>query len=168
VASEAAESGSSRSFALSAAVAIGVVAVDQLTKRWAIDRLGDGSTIDLIWTLRFNLAFNSGMAFGKATGFGPVIAVVATGVIVWLLVSLRNRGSVVSSIGIGLVLGGAIGNLIDRVARGDGFLDGAVVDFIDLQWFPIFNVADMAVNIGAGLLILSSVLSARARPVEAA
>ena len=75
-----------------------------------------------------------------------------------------------STVGIGLLIGGAAGNLIDRMFRGDdGFLQGAVVDFIDLQWFPIFNVADMAINVGAGLLILNSILSARAqRRVESA
>jgi signal peptidase II len=68
-----------------------------------------------------------------------------------------------STIGIGLLIGGAAGNLIDRLFRGDdGVLRGSVVDFIDLQWFPIFNVADMAINVGAGLLILNSILSARA------
>jgi signal peptidase II len=150
------------------AVAIGVVVVDQLTKHWAVTSLGPDRTIDLFWTLRFNLAFNNGMAFGQGRGFGPVIGVIATLVIVGLLITLRNESSRMSMIGMGLLIGGAAGNLIDRLFRGDAWLNGAVVDFIDLQWFPIFNVADMAVNIGAGLLILSSVLSARARPVEAA
>ena len=75
-----------------------------------------------------------------------------------------------STIGMGLLIGGAAGNLIDRMFRGgDGFLQGSVVDFIDPQWFPIFNVADMAVNIGAALLILNSILAMRSpRPeVEA-
>jgi signal peptidase II len=58
---------------------------------------------------------------------------------------------------LGLVLGGAFGNLVDRLFRdGSGFLGGAVIDFIDLQWWPIFNVADMAVSIGGVLLVLTS------------
>ncbi len=118
--------------------------------------------IDLVWTLRFNLAFNNGMAFGQGRGLGPVIGVVATVVIVFLLVSLRDQTSKLSTVGMGLLIGGAAGNLIDRLFRGDAWLNGAVVDFIDLQWFPIFNVADMAVNVGAALLILGSILSARA------
>jgi signal peptidase II len=145
------------------AIAISVVAIDQLTKHWAVTSLGTDREIDLFWTLRFNLAFNNGMAFGQAQGFGPYIAVVATLVIVYLLISLSNEASRMGTIGMGLLIGGAAGNLIDRLFRGDeGFLQGAVVDFIDLQWFPIFNVADMAVNVGAGLLILNSILSARA------
>jgi len=144
------------------AIAVGVVAVDQLTKHWAVTGLGDGRTIDLFWTLRFNLAFNNGMAFGQGKGFGPVIAVIATIVIVYLLASLRTESSRMSTIGMGLLIGGAAGNLIDRMFRGgDGFLQGAVVDFIDPQWFPIFNVADMAVNIGAALLILNGILAMR-------
>lgn len=144
------------------AIAIGVVTVDQVTKSWAVDELRD-RTIDVVWTLRLNLAFNNGMAFGQGKGFGPLIGVIATLVIVYLLVSLRTETSRMSTIGMGLLIGGAAGNLIDRLFRGDdGFLQGAVVDFIDFQWFPIFNVADMAVNVGAALLILNSVLAVRA------
>lgn len=144
------------------AIASGVVVVDQLAKHWAVTSLGPVRTIDLVWTLRFNLTFNNGMAFGQGQGFGPVIGVIATVVIVYLLVSLRDQTSMMSTIGMGLVIGGAAGNLIDRLFRGDAWLNGAVVDFIDLQWFPIFNVADMAVNVGAALLILGSIRSARA------
>ncbi|HSL73105.1 MAG TPA: signal peptidase II [Ilumatobacteraceae bacterium] len=149
------------------AIAAGVVMVDQLTKHWAVTGLGADRTIDVIWTLRFNLAFNNGMAFGQARGFGPVIAVVATLVIVYLLVSLRDQTSRLSTIGMGLLIGGAAGNLIDRLFRGDAWLNGAVVDFIDFQWFPIFNIADMAINVGAATLILGSLLSARAHRNEA-
>jgi signal peptidase II len=146
------------------AIAVAVVIVDQLTKHWAVSSLGTDREIDLFWTLRLNLAFNNGMAFGQGQGFGPIIGVIATVVIVFLLVSLRNEASGISTVGMGLLIGGAAGNLIDRLARSDdGFLRGAVVDFIDFQWFPIFNVADIAVNVGAALLILGSVLSARSQ-----
>jgi signal peptidase II len=146
------------------AIALGVVVVDQLTKHWAVTYLGNERVIDLVWTLRFNLAFNNGMAFGQGRGLGPVIGIVATLVIVFLLISLRNEASRLSTIGMGLLIGGAAGNLIDRLLRGDAWLNGAVVDFIDLQWFPIFNVADMAVNVGALLLIIGSIQSSRSRP----
>lgn len=144
-------------------IALAVIALDQLTKHWAVTSLGTDREIDLFWTLRLNLAFNNGMAFGQGQGFGPVIAVVATVVIVYLLVSLQTEASTMGTIGMGLLIGGAAGNLIDRLFRGDdGFLQGGVVDFIDLQWFPIFNVADIAINVGAALLILNSILAARA------
>jgi signal peptidase II len=145
------------------AIAFMVVAADQLTKHWAVTSLGTDREIELFWTLQLNLAFNNGMAFGQGQGFGPVIAVVATLVIVYLLVTLRSETTRMSTLGIGLLIGGAAGNLIDRLFRGDdGVLQGAVVDFIDFQWFPIFNIADMAINVGAGLLILNSILGARA------
>lgn len=151
----------SGSLVVSLVIAAGIVAFDQVTKEWALDRLAEGGTIDVFWTLRFNLAFNTGMAFGRAQGWGPVIAVVATVVVVGLLVSLRRHPSRRSTIAIGLVIGGAMGNLIDRVFRGDGLLDGSVVDFIDFQWFPIFNVADVAINVGGVLLVIGFLLDAR-------
>ncbi len=142
-------------------LAIGVVIADQLTKHWAVNRLSDDRVIELFWTLQFNLAFNSGMAFSRGQGLGPIIAVVATVVIVWLLVSLRTTGGRLNTFGIGCVIGGAAGNLIDRAFRQDAWLHGAVVDFIDFQWFPIFNIADIAINVGAGALILNAILTAR-------
>ncbi|MFT4864007.1 MAG: signal peptidase II [Ilumatobacter sp.] len=149
-------------------LALGVVFFDQLTKHWAVTDLGTDRVIDVFWTLRWNLAFNSGMAFSRGQGFGPVIAVVATLVIVWLLVTLRTESSKLSTFGMGLVIGGAAGNLVDRALRGEAWLRGAVVDFIDFQWFPIFNIADICINVGAGALILNSVLGARrAKELEA-
>ena len=62
----------------------------------------------------------------------------------------------VEAVALGMVLGGAIGNLVDRVFRGDGLLDGAVVDFIDFSFFPTFNVADAAINIGVALLLIAT------------
>jgi signal peptidase II len=142
--------------AITVGVAVTVVVLDQLTKRWALRRLADGN-IDLFWTLRLNLTFNSGMAFGRGEGFGPVIGVLVMVVVVVLLLSLRRAGSRLASVAVGLVIGGAVGNLLDRLFRGDdGFLQGAVVDFIDVQWWPVFNVADMGVVIGGLLLVVGS------------
>lgn len=156
-----------RAWRASVSIAVAVVVVDQLTKHWAVTYLGTDREIDLFWTLRLNLGFNNGMAFGQGQGFGPLIGLVATLVIVYLLVTLRSAASRMSSIGVGLLIGGAAGNLVDRLFRGDeGVLRGAVVDFIDFQWFPIFNVADVAINVGAGLLILNSILEARAQRRE--
>jgi signal peptidase II len=142
-------------------LALGIVLADQLTKHWAVNRLTDDRVIDVIWTLQFNLAFNSGMAFSRGQGMGPLIAVAATVVIVWLLVSLRGAGGRLNTFGIGCVIGGAAGNLVDRAFRQEAWLRGAVVDFIDFQWFPIFNIADMAINVGAAALILNAVLISR-------
>ncbi|MFK7918325.1 MAG: signal peptidase II [Ilumatobacter sp.] len=150
-----------RTWGAPVALAVGVVLADQLSKHWALNRLSDNRTIDIIGSLRFNLAFNRGMAFSQGQGLGPLIAILATAVIVWLLVSLRTAGGRVNTLGIGFVIGGAAGNLVDRVFRQEAWLRGAVVDFIDLQWFPIFNIADMAINVGAALLILNAIIGAR-------
>ena len=143
---------------LSLLIAAVVVGLDQLSKPWVVSQLNDGPTVHVLWTLRLNLSFNGGMAFGRGQGFGPIIGVVATIVVVGLLLSLRQSGSKISVVAIGLIVGGAMGNIVDRLFRGDAWLHGKVVDFIDFQWFPIFNVADICVNVGGGLLVLSYLL----------
>jgi len=137
-----------------AGVLVGVILADQLSKQWALDTL-DTQSIDVVWTLRFHLVFNKGAAFSmfNGGGAGPIIAVIAMGVVGVLVWQGRTATSKVGAIALGLVAGGAIGNLIDRAFRGrSGFMSGAVVDFIDFQWYPVFNVADMGVVIGGIVL----------------
>jgi signal peptidase II len=138
-------------------VAVVWLVADQLTKHWAVNELTDRN-IDIIGSLRFNLAFNRGMAFSQGEGLGPVIAILAMLIVVALLVGLRTTGSRVAAFATGMVLGGAVGNLVDRMFRrgGDGVLTGAVVDFIDVQWWPIFNIADIGVVVGAIVLLLTA------------
>ncbi len=138
-----------------APVAATVVVADQLTKWWAVSAL-ESRDIDLFWTLRFNLSFNTGMAFSAGENWGPVIGVLAMVIIVLLLLGLRRESLPFGDPAVGLVVGGAIGNLVDRLFRSPGWLRGGVVDFIDFQWFPIFNVADMGITIGGAILVLSS------------
>ena len=112
-----------------------------------------------MWTLRLNLTFNTGAAFSQGRGLGPFIGVAAAVVVVALLWSGRAVPNTLGAVAMGMILGGAIGNLVDRAFRaGDGFLGGAVVDFIDFQWFPVFNVADIGVVGGAMLLVLATAL----------
>ena len=140
-----------------------VVICDQVTKHWALNALNNGRTIDIFWTLRFNLVFNSGMAFSKGQGLGRFIGLLAIGVAVWLWLSLRKVSTTIGVVGTAMLIGGAIGNVVDRLFRGDAWLRGSVVDFIDLQWFPVFNVADSSVTIGALLLIYSSIIASRVK-----
>lgn len=149
---------------ISVAIAVTIVALDQISKHWALNALGDGASRHVIWTLDWNLTFNSGMAFSRAQGIGPYIGAVALIVVVVMLLSLRRSGTRLSAIAVGLVVGGAVGNISDRLFRGQGWLRGRVVDFIDFRWWPIFNVADMGVTIGGLLLLLSAVIESRARP----
>ena len=137
-------------------VAVFVLTVDQLSKWWAMETL-DTRVIDLVGSLRFRLALNYGAAFSLSQGRGAVISLLALVVVGVLLRSGRHATRPLAAVALGLVLGGAVGNLSDRAFRtGDGFLGGGVVDFIDVQWWPIFNVADMGVVCGAFLLILAS------------
>ncbi|MGE3687565.1 MAG: signal peptidase II [Acidimicrobiia bacterium] len=149
-------------------IAAVVVGIDQLTKHWAVNRLSGGRDIDLIGSLRFHLTFNSGMAFSRGEGLGPIIGVVAVAVVAVLLVGLRREGSRLGDIASGMVIGGALGNVVDRLFRGDGWFHGSVIDFVDLQWWPIFNVADMGITIGGVLLVLSTLLAGRTEASTAA
>ena len=143
---------SRRRLGLVGATAATVVAVDQLTKAWALRALADGP-VHVVWTLRLHLSFNSGAAFGLGQGLAPLLVVLAIAVL-FLLVVVGGRTAVrpAGAVALGLVIGGAVGNLADRLLAGHG---GAVVDFIDLQWWPVFNVADAAISCGAVLLIVT-------------
>jgi len=133
-----------------------IVVADQLTKHWALNRLSGDRTIDLVGSLRFKLAFNKGMAFSQATGAGPIIGALGFVIVIVMVLWLRRSATGAAAVAAGMIVGGAIGNLIDRLFRGDAWLRGAVVDFIDLQWFPIFNIADSAISLGAMLMIVAS------------
>ena len=134
-----------------ALIAAGVVIVDQLSKSWAEHTL-DTHTVHVAWTLQFALAHNTGAAFSllSGRGAGPAIALLAVIVVVVLARSSRSLRTPLGTVAVGLVLGGALGNLCDRVFRSHGgFLQGGVVDFIDFQWWPVFNVADACIVVGA-------------------
>ena len=132
-----------------------IVLLDQVSKAWALRDLADGRIIHVIWTMQFNLTFNRGMAFSRGTGIGPIIGVVGLVIVVLLLLSLRRADNALTRVATGLIIGGAVGNILDRLFRGSGWMRGAVVDFIDFQWWPVFNVADMAIMIGAATMMVA-------------
>jgi len=140
-----------------ALVGLIVVVLDQITKIWAVNALADRHIIDLFWTARFNLTYNFGSAFGLGSELGRWLGLLVFGVVIAVVLYARNVSDRRVLVLFGAIAGGAIGNLIDRVVRAeDGFLSGGVVDFIDFQWWPIFNIADIAVVCGAiGLMLLS-------------
>ena len=138
------------------AVAAVVVAVDHLTKWWAQRALVDHD-IHIVSTLRLHLTYNNGAAFSVGSRFTPVIALFAVALVVALLGFGRGLQGRLPTIAVGAIVGGAVGNLVDRVVRdGSGFLGGAVVDFIDVQWWPVFNVADTAITLGVIALALTA------------
>jgi signal peptidase II len=142
-------------------VALGVLVVDQLTKWWALNALADGPIVLIDDFLQFHLTFNTGAAFSIFARSGPMLGLLVIGVIVLILFALRDAGHRVEAIGLGMVLGGALGNLADRLFRGDGIIDGAVVDFIDFSFFATFNFADACVTVGVAVLLLSTLVLRR-------
>jgi signal peptidase II len=126
------------------AVAVVVVTIDQVTKTWAVHRLAHGP-IHVVWKLDLELTYNSGGAFSFARGWAPVLAGVAVVVVLVLLGAVRKVPSTALAVALGLVVGGALGNLSDRVLRSNR---GSVIDFVALHFWPTFNVADSCVVVG--------------------
>lgn len=143
-------------FWLAFSVGVAILLIDQLTKNWARDSFQDGP-VEVIGTwLRFTYAENPGAAFSSFTGSGQVIGVIAIGVTGFLLYLISRTTRPVELLGIGLILGGALGNLADRIFRGAGVLDGSVVDWIDWWFIPTFNIADASLNVGVAILLLAA------------
>jgi signal peptidase II len=139
-------------------VALGVIALDQLTKRLALSHLDGGRVVHLVGTLQLRLVFNEGAAFGLGSGYTSLIALVGVVVVVVLLRNRHRAVGALQTVALGLIVGGAAGNLLDRLLRDgrSGFLGGAVVDFVDPRWWPVFNLADSAITVGAVLLALTA------------
>lgn len=130
-----------------------VVAVDQLAKYRAVATLTGREPMELVGRLlQLHLTRNSGAAFSFATGTTWIFTIIATVVSVAILRVARRLGSRWWTVALGLLLGGAVGNLVDRLFRPPGFARGHVVDFIELPHFPIFNVADSCITVAAALI----------------
>ncbi|MFP5220141.1 MAG: signal peptidase II [Actinomycetes bacterium] len=138
-------------------VAVTALVLDVVTKVLAVAHLEGERPVELLdGQLLLRVSRNPGAAFSFAEGATVLFTAVAIVVIVVILrVSsrLRSRGWAVS---LGLILGGAAGNLVDRLLRSPGPARGAVVDFIDLGWWPSFNIADSGIVVGALLAVLLS------------
>jgi signal peptidase II len=135
-------------------VAAAVVALDQATKWWAVRALADGPVEVVGSNVRLALTRNRGGAFSLFSGSGTTVAVLAAVLVVILVRMARHEDDAVTGVALAVLLGGALGNLTDRLVREPGPLRGAVVDFVDLGAWPTFNVADIAVTVGAALLLL--------------
>ncbi|MCL4313457.1 MAG: signal peptidase II [Actinobacteria bacterium] len=128
-----------------------VVLLDQVTTSWAELALSKGP-IHVIGPLSFKLEYNTGAAFSLGQGLAPWLAFLAIGVSAALLLIGRRAASYTMAAAIGLILGGALGNLADRVFRAHS---GAVVDFISVGFWPTFNLADASIVVGGILLVFS-------------
>jgi signal peptidase II len=145
---------SRRRLRLLVSVAAVVLALDVVTKVVAVKLLTPGQPVSIIGdTVTWTLVRNSGAAFSMATGYTWVLTLIATGVVFGIAWMGRRLVSPWWAIGLGMILGGALGNLMDRFFRSPGPLRGHVVDFLSVGWWPVFNVADPAVVGGAILLV---------------
>jgi|SRR5579875_22584 len=148
---------STRPLWLLAAVAAVVIAADQISKALVVAKLTPGDPIDVIGTvLRLDLTRNSGAAFSLGTGATVLFTVVAVAVVAVILRTARRLSSRRWAVSLGLLLGGAVGNLADRLFRAPGPGQGHVVDWIELPHWPVFNVADSAITVGAVVAVLLS------------
>jgi signal peptidase II len=135
-------------------VAAVILVLDVVTKVLAVRLLTPGQPVSIIGdTVTWTLVRNSGAAFSMATGYTWVLTLVATGVVIGIAWMGRRLVSPWWALGLGMILGGALGNLMDRFFRSPGPLRGHVVDFLSIGWWPVFNVADPAVVGGAILLV---------------
>jgi len=152
-------SGTRRRSLLVAGVVGLVLVLDQLTKALAVWGLSDGPISVLGDTVELRLARNPGGAFGRFQGMTPLLALAAVVVTVILVRAVRRTTDPWFVAGLTLVLAGALGNLVDRLVRSPGFLRGHVVDFVSIGWWPVFNIADVAITTGAAILVVRSLLA---------
>lgn len=140
-------------------VAVAVVAADQLTKLWAVAALSDGHRVNVLgdW-LTLYLIRNPGAAFSFATGQTWIFTIIAVAVAVIVVRVSHRLASRAWAVTLGLVLGGAVGNLIDRLVRSPGVLRGHVVDFISYGSLFIGNVADIAIVVAAFTIMALSLV----------
>lgn len=118
---------------------------DQVSK-WLVRRAAEDLPLDLGWGFGIHLVWNRGVAFGRLTQGGGAL-LIAVAVLAAVIVGVLVLGPPAYRLGLGILLGGALGNLIDRVRL------GAVVDFVNVPWWPTFNVADVAVVVGVVLVV---------------
>jgi signal peptidase II len=148
-------------FGLMAAMAVVAYLADQATKAWALASLDSGSPVDVVGDfIRLNLIRNAGAAFSIGDGATWVLTLIAFGVLLFIIRTARRLGSRGWAVALGLLLGGSLGNLPDRMTREPGPGRGHVVDFIDYFGLFIGNVADIAIvgaAVGIGVLALRGV-----------
>lgn len=154
---------SKRRVALLAMTTLAIVAVDQITKALVRSsfELGESHPVvpGVLWLTRVH---NTGAAFGMFRGqqwFLIAVAVVVLGAIGWVIVRVRPA-SPIARVALAMIAAGALGNLIDRAVL------GGVTDFLDLGWFPVFNVADMSLDVGVALIVWWLLFSAEHRHAE--
>ena len=138
-------------------LALLVWALDFFTKNWAVENLSSSSRKIIGSFLQLTLLRNPGAAFSMATGFTIIFTSISIGVAIFI----ARYSARITSLGwaavAGLVLGGVLGNLTDRIFRTPGYFTGRVIDWIELTHWPVFNLADSAIVVAAGIAIVLSI-----------
>ncbi len=146
-----------RRLGLFATVAVVAYLVDLGTKTWALAALERGQPVEVVGDLfRLTLVFNPGAAFSLGTSATVYLTLFAMVAAVVVLVVARRVGDRLWAIGLGALLGGILGNLTDRVFRDPGPLRGHVVDMFQLPSWPVFNVADVCINLAALVIVVQA------------
>jgi signal peptidase II len=145
-----------RRYSLGLGIAAAVVAADLLTKRYAALTF-NGDPVEIIpGFFGFTYLENPGGAFGFFQNGGVVIGIAAIVVTIIVLFAMAVDRPTFETVALGLVVGGALGNLVDRFARGEGIIDGPVIDWIELSLIPTFNLADASVTVAVALILIQS------------
>ena len=145
-----------------AGVGLLILFLDQLTKALALAHLTPGEPVNVIGSLlKFTLIRNSGAAFSLGSGYTPYISVIQITVALGVVYLSRRLGSAGWAVAFGLLFGGAVGNILDRIFREPSPFHGHVVDFLQTPHWAIFNVADMAVTSAAVLLVIQTLRGIR-------
>ena len=152
-----------RALTVMLALAAAVLAADAISKALVLDKLPGHPPVRLLGgLLTLDLTFNAGAAFGVGTSYTVVIALIVCGVVVSIIRTARRLRSLAWTIAFGLLLGGALGNLGDRLFRAPGLLRGRVVDWINLPHFPwTFNLADASITCAAVLIAVLALRGVR-------
>jgi signal peptidase II len=146
-----------------------LLVVDQVTKNWAVANLPELDPQPFLGeVLQLTLLYNSGAAWGMGAGITPVVTCLQMAIVLGVIVfAVRSVRSPWYAFALGLIMGGALGNIHDRLLRAPGPFHGAVVDFLELPRWPVFNVADMAVVGGAILIVALGLFGLEADPARA-
>jgi len=144
-------------------VSVIVLTADAISKQQVLARLSGHSPVRLLHgLLMLDLTFNAGAAFGVGTSYTAIIALIVCGVIAYIIRTARRLRSLAWTIALGLLLGGAMGNLGDRLFRAPGPLRGQVVDWINLPHFPwTFNLADASITCAAVMIAVLALRGVR-------
>ena len=145
------------------AILVVTIGSDQLTKEWATNRLSGGRSIGVLPTVEFDLAYNSGFSFSTGDGNGQLVGILVVAVCLFILWQIHRETLRARVVLFAVILGGALGNVTDRLFRADdGILTGEVIDFIDVSWYAVFNVADSFVVCGCIAFIVNELRMRRA------